>query len=148
MTRPCVDQMICLLHGSSPQNFADLKKELTRQGKSYAAEALAYRAKIAQLALDFIKDGSVVRRSAALSMFPPHHIQILTHSYSRVVMQTLLLAAQHKRISGRSVAPPETCLKFASVCDRSASSRAGVGISYRSFRTFLSHFTASRPLSS
>lgn len=64
-------------------NFNDLKKELIRQGQQYTADALTYRRKIAQLALGFIKDGSV----------------ILTHSYSRVVMQTLLLAHQHKRIS-------------------------------------------------
>ncbi|EDR14283.1 uncharacterized protein LACBIDRAFT_145994, partial [Laccaria bicolor S238N-H82] len=63
-------------------NFNDLKKELIRQGQQYTADALTYRRKIAQLALGFIKDGS-----------------ILTHSYSRVVMQTLLLAHQHKRIS-------------------------------------------------
>ncbi|PFH54381.1 hypothetical protein AMATHDRAFT_72868 [Amanita thiersii Skay4041] len=64
-------------------SFSDLKKELIRQGQQYAAEALTYRSKIAELALDFIKDGSV----------------ILTHSYSRVVMQTLLLAHERKRIS-------------------------------------------------
>ncbi|KAF8163276.1 hypothetical protein B0H34DRAFT_836497 [Crassisporium funariophilum] len=64
-------------------NFSDLKKELIRQGQNYAAEALTYRKKIAELAFGFIKDGSV----------------ILTHSYSRVVMQTLLLAHKRKRIS-------------------------------------------------
>ncbi|KAG5643479.1 hypothetical protein DXG03_000867 [Asterophora parasitica] len=64
-------------------SFADLKTKLIRQGQQYAAEALAYRKKIAELAVGFIKDGSV----------------ILTHSYSRVVMQTLLLAHQRKRIS-------------------------------------------------
>ncbi|KIM49147.1 hypothetical protein M413DRAFT_60031 [Hebeloma cylindrosporum] len=63
-------------------NFTDLKKELIHQGQSYAAEALTYRNKIAELAFGFIKDGS-----------------ILTHSYSRVVMQTLLLAHKRKRIS-------------------------------------------------
>ncbi|KAF8902114.1 hypothetical protein CPB84DRAFT_1910287 [Gymnopilus junonius] len=63
-------------------NFSDLKKELIRQGQVYAAEALAYRQKIAELAFGFIKDGS-----------------ILTHSYSRVVMQALLLAHKRKRIS-------------------------------------------------
>ncbi|KAF9480138.1 nagb/rpia/CoA transferase-like protein [Pholiota conissans] len=63
-------------------NFTDLKKELIRQGQNYATEALTYRKKIAELAFGFIKDGS-----------------ILTHSYSRVVMQTLLLAHKHKRIS-------------------------------------------------
>ncbi|KAJ2916016.1 hypothetical protein MD484_g4380, partial [Candolleomyces efflorescens] len=64
-------------------NFTDLKRELIRQGRKYAEEALTYRSKIAELAVGFIKDGSV----------------ILTHSYSRVVMQTLLLAHQRKRIS-------------------------------------------------
>ncbi|KAF8077975.1 hypothetical protein FPV67DRAFT_1557404 [Lyophyllum atratum] len=64
-------------------SFADLKKKLIRQGQQYAAEALAYRRKIAELAVGFIKDGSV----------------ILTHSYSRVVMKTLLLAHEKKRIS-------------------------------------------------
>ncbi|KAF9005625.1 hypothetical protein BDQ17DRAFT_1353483 [Cyathus striatus] len=64
-------------------NFADLKRELVRQGQKYAVEALTYRRKIAELAVGFIKDGSV----------------ILTHSYSRVVMQTLLLAHERKRIS-------------------------------------------------
>ncbi|KAF5365752.1 hypothetical protein D9758_003304 [Tetrapyrgos nigripes] len=64
-------------------SFEDLKKELIRQGRQYAEEALTYRAKIAELAFDFIKDDSV----------------ILTHSYSRVVMQTLLMAHKRKRIS-------------------------------------------------
>jgi len=64
-------------------NFSDLKKELIRQGQNYAAEAVTYRKKIAELAFGFIKDGSV----------------ILTHSYSRVVMHALLLAHKRKRIS-------------------------------------------------
>jgi len=64
-------------------NFTDLKKELIQHGQTYATEALTYRKKIAELAFGFIKDGSV----------------ILTHSYSRVVMQTLLLAHKRKRIS-------------------------------------------------
>ncbi|KAG2368518.1 nagb/rpia/CoA transferase-like protein [Suillus spraguei] len=63
--------------------FSDLKLELVRQGQKYAAEALTYRDKIASLALGFIKDDSV----------------ILTHSYSRVVMKTLLRAHERKRIS-------------------------------------------------
>ncbi|KAF8797997.1 nagb/rpia/CoA transferase-like protein [Phlegmacium glaucopus] len=63
-------------------NFTDLKKELIQHGQNYATEALTYRKKIAELAFGFIKDGS-----------------ILTHSYSRVVMQTLLLAHKRKRIS-------------------------------------------------
>ncbi|KAL5511586.1 GCN3 [Sanghuangporus vaninii] len=64
-------------------SFNDLKIELVKQGREYANEALSYREKIAQQALGFIKDGSV----------------ILTHSYSRVVMQALLLAHDQKRIS-------------------------------------------------
>ncbi|KAG5715233.1 Translation initiation factor eIF-2B subunit alpha [Termitomyces sp. T112] len=64
-------------------SFADLKTKLIRQGQQYVKEALTYRRKIAELAVSFIKDGSV----------------ILTHSYSRVVMQTLLLAHERKRIS-------------------------------------------------
>ncbi|KAL5490365.1 GCN3 [Sanghuangporus weigelae] len=64
-------------------SFNDLKIELVKQGREYANEALSYREKIAQQALGFIKDGSV----------------ILTHSYSRVVMQALLLAHKQKRIS-------------------------------------------------
>jgi translation initiation factor eIF-2B subunit alpha len=63
--------------------FSELKTELVKQGKNYAAEALGYRDKIAGLSLGFIKDDSV----------------ILTHSYSRVVMKTLLHAHERKRIS-------------------------------------------------
>ncbi|TDL27446.1 nagb/rpia/CoA transferase-like protein [Rickenella mellea] len=65
------------------ESFVDLKTELVKQGRRYAQEALTYRDKIAALTLGFIKDDSV----------------ILTHSYSRVVMQALLLAHQRKRIS-------------------------------------------------
>ncbi|KAG6850234.1 hypothetical protein H0H93_016081 [Arthromyces matolae] len=43
--------------------FADLKTKLIRQGQQYAKEALGYRQKIAELAVDFIKDGSVVRQT-------------------------------------------------------------------------------------
>jgi len=64
-------------------SFSELKTELLKQGQKYAAEALTYRMKIAELTLGFIKDDSV----------------ILTHSYSRVVMQTLLRAHERKRIS-------------------------------------------------
>ncbi|KAF4603619.1 translation initiation factor eIF-2B subunit alpha [Pleurotus pulmonarius] len=64
-------------------SFSDLKTELVQQARRYAAEGLTYRKKIAELCLGFIKDDSV----------------ILTHSYSRVVMQTLLRAHQQKRIS-------------------------------------------------
>ncbi|KAF8921334.1 hypothetical protein CPB85DRAFT_1210285, partial [Mucidula mucida] len=70
-------------HEASVSTFLELKTELIRQGHQYVTEALTYRDKIAQLAFDFIKDGSV----------------ILTHSYSRVVMQTLLWAHKRKRIS-------------------------------------------------
>ncbi|KIM87040.1 hypothetical protein PILCRDRAFT_64112 [Piloderma croceum F 1598] len=62
--------------------FSELKTELVKQGRSYAAEALGYRDRIADLSLGFIKDDS-----------------ILTHSYSRVVMKTLLRAHKQKRIS-------------------------------------------------
>ncbi|TFY81014.1 hypothetical protein EWM64_g2997 [Hericium alpestre] len=64
-------------------SFPELKTELIRQGQKYASEALTYRAKIAEFALGFIKDDSV----------------ILTHSYSRVVLQALLHAHKSKRIS-------------------------------------------------
>ncbi|KAG8217491.1 hypothetical protein J3R82DRAFT_5637 [Butyriboletus roseoflavus] len=64
-------------------SFSDLKTELVKQGQKYSTEALTYREKIADLALGFIKDDSI----------------ILTHSYSRVVMKTLLRAHQRKRIS-------------------------------------------------
>lgn len=42
------------------QSIADLKTKLANQGKKYTAEALAYRDKIAELTLGFIKDDSVV----------------------------------------------------------------------------------------
>ncbi|KAJ6547534.1 nagb/rpia/CoA transferase-like protein [Mycena capillaripes] len=68
-------------HDSAPSaSFSDLKMELVKQGETYVRQALTYRQKIGELAVDFIKDDSV----------------ILTHSYSRVVMETLLLA--HRRI--------------------------------------------------
>ncbi|KAF6765181.1 hypothetical protein DFP72DRAFT_798935 [Ephemerocybe angulata] len=72
---------VTLFHHES-LTLTDLKRELIRQGQKYAEEAMTYRKKIAELTVGFIKDGS-----------------ILTHSHSRVVMQTLLLAHQHKRIS-------------------------------------------------
>ncbi|OSX65206.1 hypothetical protein POSPLADRAFT_1134495 [Postia placenta MAD-698-R-SB12] len=65
------------------ESFAGLKTELVHQGRKYAAEALTFRDKIAELTLGFIKDDSV----------------ILTHSYSRVVMKALLHAHKTKRIS-------------------------------------------------
>lgn len=52
------------------QNFADLKKELILQGQNYAAEALTYRKKIAELAFGFIKDGSVVRLYSPCTPLP------------------------------------------------------------------------------
>jgi len=66
-------------------NFEDLKRELVRQGQEYAKQASNSRAKIADLALDFIQDDSV----------------ILTHSYSRVVELALLHAYKrgNKRFS-------------------------------------------------
>ncbi|KIK59895.1 hypothetical protein GYMLUDRAFT_44378 [Collybiopsis luxurians FD-317 M1] len=64
-------------------SFSELKRELIRQGQQYAKQALTYRTRIAELAFDFIKDDSV----------------ILTHSYSRVVLKTLLMAHKRKRIS-------------------------------------------------
>jgi hypothetical protein len=42
------------------QSFANLKTKLIQQGQQYATEALTYRKKIAELAVGFIKDGSVV----------------------------------------------------------------------------------------
>ena len=42
------------------ESFSELKTELVRQGRNYASEAVNYRAKIAELALGFIKDDSVV----------------------------------------------------------------------------------------
>ncbi|KAJ7658780.1 hypothetical protein DFH06DRAFT_1407290 [Mycena polygramma] len=73
-------------HDSTPSvNLLRLKMELVRQGETYVSQALTYRRKIGELAVDFIKDDS-----------------ILTHSYSRVVMETLLLAHKRsKRISGQ-----------------------------------------------
>ncbi|KAJ7343514.1 hypothetical protein DFH08DRAFT_872907 [Mycena albidolilacea] len=72
-------------HDSVPSaSFSELKMELVKQGETYVRQALTYRSKIAELGVDFIKDDSV----------------ILTHSYSRVVMETLMLAHQRsKRIS-------------------------------------------------
>ena len=46
--------------GPLPPRFAELKKELELQGRKYAAEAITFRDKIAELALGFIKDDSVV----------------------------------------------------------------------------------------
>lgn len=60
----------------SLQSFSDLKKELVKQGQKYATEALAYREKIAELALGFIKDDSIARVppcfTASLALTPPN----------------------------------------------------------------------------
>lgn len=48
-----------------------MKLELVRQGQKYAAEALTYRDKIANLALGFIKDDSVVCFPRASSLYDP-----------------------------------------------------------------------------
>jgi hypothetical protein len=42
------------------QTLHELKLELIEQGQKYVVEALSYRDKIAQLAMGFIKDDSVV----------------------------------------------------------------------------------------
>ena len=51
----------------SVQDFKDLKIELVEQGRQYAREAMLYREKIAELALGFIKDGSVVSWHSAVN---------------------------------------------------------------------------------
>jgi len=60
-----------------------LKTVLIREGREYAAQSRSRREKISEYAFKFIKDGAV----------------ILTHSYSRVVMQVLLHAHRSKRIT-------------------------------------------------
>ena len=50
----------CVVFIVRTQSIADLKTKLANQGKKYTAEALSYRDKIAELALGFIKDDSVV----------------------------------------------------------------------------------------
>jgi translation initiation factor eIF-2B subunit alpha len=45
------------------KTFSELKTELVKHGRNYAAEALGYRDKIAELSLGFIKDDSVVGAS-------------------------------------------------------------------------------------
>lgn len=69
----------CLEH--CQQSFADLKKKLIRQGQQYAAEALAYRRKIAELAVGFIKDGSVVGPSFRVA--EPTPIRLFRSSHTR-----------------------------------------------------------------
>jgi translation initiation factor 2B subunit (eIF-2B alpha/beta/delta family) len=87
------------------QSFANLKTKLIQQGRQYATEALTYRKRIAELAVGFIKDGSVVSVGYSIleRLLKSGLEKILTHSYSRVVMQTLLLAHEQKRISGPAV---------------------------------------------
>ncbi|KAG9010703.1 translation initiation factor eIF-2B subunit alpha [Tulasnella sp. JGI-2019a] len=65
------------------KDFSAHKADLVRQGKEYAATATSCREKIAEHAFGFIKEDAI----------------ILTHSYSRVVMQALLRANKRKRIS-------------------------------------------------
>jgi hypothetical protein len=52
----------------------DLKKELIRQGRQYATEALTYRKKIAELVLGFIKDRSVVRTVHRVVRYSVHDV--------------------------------------------------------------------------
>jgi translation initiation factor eIF-2B subunit alpha len=60
-----------------------LKTELVKQGRSYAAEALGYRDRIADLSLGFIKDDSVVSVSfrdddmVLMKRLPDSHTLIL-----------------------------------------------------------------------
>jgi len=68
-----------------PQSFADLKQELIRQGRQYAEEALTYRKKIAELAVGFIKDGSVVR----MDHVPSECIRLTSHRSSHILTQGL-----------------------------------------------------------
>ncbi|KAH7107842.1 nagb/rpia/CoA transferase-like protein [Auriculariales sp. MPI-PUGE-AT-0066] len=68
----------------SSKPFKDYTRELAQAARDYVQLASkTHRAKIARLALPFVQDDFV----------------ILCHSYSRVVMEALLLIAQHKRIS-------------------------------------------------
>ncbi|KAJ7940667.1 hypothetical protein B0H13DRAFT_1939262 [Mycena leptocephala] len=96
-------------HDSAPSaSFSDLKMELVKQGETYVRQALTYRRKIGELAVDFIKDDSV----------------ILTHSYSRVVMETLLLA--HKRSKRLSVFVTEARPRGLGVKTAEALTAAGI----------------------
>lgn len=63
------------------KSFSDLKTELVKQGQKYATEALTYREKIAELALGFIKDDSIVRVPAC---FTASLALILTVRSSRI----------------------------------------------------------------
>ncbi|KAG6911505.1 hypothetical protein DXG01_014579 [Tephrocybe rancida] len=51
-------------------SFADLKTKLIRQGQKYVDEALTYRRKIAELAVGFIKDGSVTAEALTAAGIP------------------------------------------------------------------------------
>ncbi|KAH8827714.1 hypothetical protein DL96DRAFT_1600045 [Flagelloscypha sp. PMI_526] len=64
-------------------SFSDVKRKLVSQGERYAKEAITYRQKIAERAVEFIKDDSV----------------ILVHASSRVILQALIMAHRRKRIS-------------------------------------------------
>lgn len=76
-----------MLRNQVLQRFKDLKIELVRQGRQYAKEAMSYREKIAQLALGFIKDGSVVRPSASTSSGIALN--------SRIDLDSLLFSSDH-----------------------------------------------------
>ncbi|KAL7419674.1 translation initiation factor eIF-2B subunit alpha [Cryptotrichosporon argae] len=70
--------------GNTMEDFANYKRALIVQGRAFCSvTAPQCREKIAALAVDFLRDDCV----------------ILTHSYSRTVMQTILKAhKQHKRL--------------------------------------------------
>ncbi|KAK0445560.1 nagb/rpia/CoA transferase-like protein, partial [Armillaria borealis] len=74
-------------------SFSELETELIRQGHQFVTQALSYPAKIAELAFDFIKDDSVEHSFVTTFRWTRY-----SHSYSRVVMQTLLWAHKRKRI--------------------------------------------------
>ena len=58
-----------------------MKIELAKQGRQYAKEAMSYREKIAQLALGFIKDGSVVRRSRFITSIARSNLSEDSHTF-------------------------------------------------------------------
>jgi hypothetical protein len=53
-------------HYRPKKSFSEIKREIVHQGKGYTSQAIHFRTKIAELALGFIKDDSVVR-SASLT---------------------------------------------------------------------------------
>ena len=85
--------------GRSCQDFPAYKKSLISQGRAFCAiTAPQCREKIAALAVDFLVDDCTVRHSLAAADRLADD-QVLTHSYSRTVIQTILRAhKQHKRI--------------------------------------------------